>query len=315
MEKLTKENFPRNCSKKQIQYLIHTGAGILRDFIRTGPKFSREEFALKFIPKSNKPTEMCNNLSGKPARLILQVLKSADMIITNKNGIEWTVLYTKKYGSVCGQEHYPFEDDMKGFLISYLENWTRTWYPSGTEESSFKDDIDIDSILGEPGILEPERDDPLKQNNVNDRHAPSGSEESSALTIDNDLDSINTEPGMLDPNSEQNNDGNIYNDCDDTSLNNITVDDSKKILTALTGNSPYDNSDVNIITPPANINNDNESGLSLMESTFPENKLLFIPNLNEQTTVSCLTPNSTAAAGPIARPIAWLKKKLKITAV
>ena len=184
MEKLTKENFPRCCTKKQKQYLIDTGACILRDFIKTSRKFSRDEFARRFIPKSNKPTEMCNNLRGKPARLILQVLKFADMIITNKNGIEWTVLYTQRYGSVCGQEHYPFEDDMKGFLISYLENWTRTWDPSGTKELSFIDDNDIDCIINESGILEPE--DPLKQNNVNDRHcdgnihtAPSGSEESS----------------------------------------------------------------------------------------------------------------------------------------
>ena len=81
----------------------------MRDFIKTSRKFSRDEFARRFIPKSNKPTEMCNNLRGKPARLILQVLKFVDMIITNRNGIEWTVSYTQRYGSVCGQEQYPFE--------------------------------------------------------------------------------------------------------------------------------------------------------------------------------------------------------------
>ena len=145
MEKLTKENFPRCCTKKQKQYLIDTGACILRDFIKTSRKFSRDEFARRFFPKSNKPTEMCNNLRGKPARLILQVLKFADMIITNKYGIEWTVLYTQRYG-VCGQEHYSFEDDMKGFLISYLENWSPKWDPRGPEESSFLTKNDIDSL-------------------------------------------------------------------------------------------------------------------------------------------------------------------------
>ena len=110
---------------------------------------------------------------------------------------------------------------------------------------------------------------------------------------------------MLDPKNpfEQNNDGNIYDDTavdrfDDNSLHDITVDESKQLLTTLTcigNNSPYDDSDVNNVTPPVNINN--ESGKSLKESTFPQNKLLCIPNLNDQTTVSCLTPNSTAAAG------------------
>ena len=89
-------------------------------------------------------------------------------------------------------------------------------------------------------------------------------------------------------------------------MHDITVDESKQLLTTLTcigNNSPYDDSDVNnVITPPVNINN--ESGKSLKESTFPQNELLCFPNLNDQTTVSCLTPNSTAAAGPIA----WLKK-------
>ena len=265
MEKLTKENFPRCCTKKQKQYLIDTGACILRDFIKTSRKLPRDEFARRFFPKSNKPTEMCNNLKGKPARLILQALKFAEMIITNKYGIEWTVLYMQKYGSKCGQEHYSFEDDMKGFLISYLENWTpqqRTWDPSGTKESSFIDDNDIDNILGE---------------------------------------------------LEQNNDGNIYDDTadrfDDNSLHDITVDESKQLLTTLTcigNNSPYDDSDVNNVTPPVNINN--ESGKSLKESTFPQNGLLCIPNLNDQTTVSCLTPNSTAAAGCAC----CLAKKIKI---
>ena len=291
MEKLTKENFPRCCTKKQKQYLIDTGAGILRDFIKTRRKFSRDEFARRFIPKSNKPTEMCNNLRGKPARLILQVLKFADMIITNKYGIEWTVTYTQRYGSDCGQEHYSFEDDMKGFLISYLENWTpqqRTWDPSGTKESSFIDDNDIDKILGEHAILDSEQAYP-----------------------NNDLDSINSEPGMLDPENpfEQNNDGNIYNDTaadrfDDNSLHDITVDESKQLLTTLTcigNNSPYDDSDVNNVTPPVNINN--ESGKSLKKSTFPQNELLSIPNLNDQTTVSCLTPNSAGCNCCLAKKI------------
>ena len=51
-------------------------------------------------------------------------------------------------------------------------------------------------------------------------------------------------------------------------------------------------------------NHNFESGLSLIDSTFPRDKLICFPNLNDHTTVSCLTPNSTAAAGPIA----WLKK-------
>ena len=198
------------------------------------------------------------------------------------------VLYTQRYGSVCGQEHYSFEDDMKGFLISYLENWTRTWDPSGTKESSFIDANDIDSILGEPAILDSEPDYP-----------------------NNDLDSINTEPGMLDPKNpfEQNNDGNIYNDTaadrfDDNSLHDITVDESKQLLTTLTcigNNSPYDDSDDNIVTPTANINN--EPGKSLKESTFPQNGLLCFPNLNDQTTVSCLTPNSAGCNCCLAKKI------------
>ena len=51
-------------------------------------------------------------------------------------------------------------------------------------------------------------------------------------------------------------------------------------------------------------NHNFESSLSLIVSTFPRDKLICFPNLNDHTTVSCLTPNSTAAAGPIA----WLKK-------
>ena len=45
-------------------------------------------------------------------------------------------------------KQYPFENDMEGYLISYLENWLKT---------------DIDSTMNEPGILEPE--DPFEQNN------------------------------------------------------------------------------------------------------------------------------------------------------
>ena len=65
---------------------------------------------------------------------------------------------------------------------------------------------------------------------------------------------------------------------DDNSLQDITVDDSTQLLTAVTriGNSPYDYSDVNNVTPPANSavvtvtnNINNESGISLMDSTFP----------------------------------------------
>ena len=67
-------------------------------------------------------------------------------------------------GGVVGREQYPFvEDDMKGYLISYLENWNRKWDASGTEESSFLE-TGIDSIINDPpGILELE--DSLKQNN------------------------------------------------------------------------------------------------------------------------------------------------------
>ena len=79
-------------------------------------EISRNEFAQTFIPKLNKPNEICINLNGKPAYLILQVLKAAYMIITNRNGIEWTISYMQKYGSAVGQEQYPFEADMEGFL-------------------------------------------------------------------------------------------------------------------------------------------------------------------------------------------------------
>ena len=85
-------------------------------------------------------------LNGKPACLILQVLKAADMIITNRNGIEWPVSNMQKYGSAVGQEQYPFEADMEGFLISYLENWSPKWDPRGPEESSFLTKNDIDSL-------------------------------------------------------------------------------------------------------------------------------------------------------------------------
>ena len=47
-----------------------------------------------------------------------------------------------------------------------------------------------------------------------------------------------------------------------------------------------------------------ESGLSLIDSPFPRDKLICFPNLNDHMTVSCLTPNSTAAVWSIA----WLKK-------
>ena len=74
-----------------------------------------------------------------------------------------------KYCGIVGSEQYPFEADMKDYLISYQENLSQKWDRSGTKESSFMDtDIDSISIINEPGILEPE--DPLKQNNVKDRH-------------------------------------------------------------------------------------------------------------------------------------------------
>ena len=73
-----------------------------------------------------------------------------------------------KYDGVFGSEQYPFEADIKDYLISYLENWSRKWDLSGTKESSFMD-TDIDSIMNESSILEPEN--PLEQNNnVKDRH-------------------------------------------------------------------------------------------------------------------------------------------------
>ena len=56
--------------------------------------------------------------------------------------------YIYKYNDIVGGEQYPFENDMEGYLISYLENWLKT---------------DIDSTMNEPGILEPE--DPFEQNN------------------------------------------------------------------------------------------------------------------------------------------------------
>ena len=81
--------------------------------------------------------------------------------------VEWAVLYMHKYDNVFGSKQYPFEADMKDYLISYLENWSRKWDPNGTKELSFMD-TDIDSIMNESSILEPE--DPLEQNNVKDRH-------------------------------------------------------------------------------------------------------------------------------------------------
>ena len=79
---------------------------------------------------------MCININGKPACLILQVLKAADMIITTRNAIEWTVSYMQKYGSAVGQELYytTFEADIMGLIVRYLENWSPKWEPSGPEE-------------------------------------------------------------------------------------------------------------------------------------------------------------------------------------
>ena len=60
---------------------------------------------------AHRRNEMCTNLNEKstvPVRLILQVLKAAGMIYTNRNGIEWTDLYMHKYGGAVGPEKISF---------------------------------------------------------------------------------------------------------------------------------------------------------------------------------------------------------------
>ena len=86
------------------KYLTDTGANILRNFGLKRSKIPWNKSPQAFIPKLNKPTQMCTNLNGKPACLFLQVMKTAGMIITNRNGFEWTVLYMHKYGGIVGSE-------------------------------------------------------------------------------------------------------------------------------------------------------------------------------------------------------------------
>ena len=66
MEKLTKNKFCR-CYEKE-KYLTDTGDNILQNFGLKRSKIPWNKSARAFIPKLNKPTEMCTNLNGKPAR-------------------------------------------------------------------------------------------------------------------------------------------------------------------------------------------------------------------------------------------------------
>ena len=181
-----------------------------------------------------------------------------------------------KYDGVFGSEQYPFEADIKDYLISYLENWSRKWDLSGTKESSFMD-TDIDSIMNESSILEPEN--PLEQNNnVKDRHC----------------------------------DGNIHAAVVPADDNTLKQNNLNKNTNNYFGEQNY-YSDGNIITPSAHttvviaVNNINHGlGCSLMmDEIFPYNEqFVSFPEVHDQEAVSALTPNSTAdgAAGTFA----WL---------
>ena len=61
MEKLTIKKFPRCYNNNK--YLIDTGGNILRYFGVNRSKIPRNEFDQAFIPKLNKPNEMCTNLN------------------------------------------------------------------------------------------------------------------------------------------------------------------------------------------------------------------------------------------------------------
>ena len=42
------------------------------------------------------------------------------------SGLSCLYIYIYKYNDIVGGEQYPFENDMEGYLISYLENWLKT---------------------------------------------------------------------------------------------------------------------------------------------------------------------------------------------
>ena len=77
-------------------YLITTGASILENL--GDEKLSETEFVKRFIHKKNKPGTPCVNLDGKPARFILRVLKAANMIYVDQNGICCTLEAIDKFG-------------------------------------------------------------------------------------------------------------------------------------------------------------------------------------------------------------------------
>ena len=139
--------------------------------------------------------------------------------------------------------------------------------------------FDIDSIMNEPSILEPE--DPLEQNNVKDRHC----------------------------------DGNIHTavvPADDNTLKRNNVNENANNYF---GEHNY-HSGGNIITPSAHTtvvtaaNNINHGlGRSLMDEIFPYNEqFVCFSEVHDQEAVSALTPTSTASYAA-NKPFAWLRGK------
>ena len=101
------------------KYLINTGASILENVCRN-ETLSEEEFVKRFIHKMNKPGTPCSSADGKPARFILQVLREANMIDRDQDGVYTSTLEAMiRFG---GEEEHNFKDCMTEFIEKFLRD-------------------------------------------------------------------------------------------------------------------------------------------------------------------------------------------------
>ena len=101
------------------KYLINTGASILEN-VHKNETLSEAEFLKRFIHKMNKPGTPCSSADGKPARFILQVLREANMIDRDQDGVYTSTLEAMiRFG---GEEEHNFKDCMTEFIENFLRD-------------------------------------------------------------------------------------------------------------------------------------------------------------------------------------------------
>ena len=124
------------------KYLINTGASILEN-VHKNETLSEAEFLKRFIHKMNKPGTPCSSADGKPARFILQVLREANMIDRDQDGVYTSTLEAMiRFG---GEEEHNFKDCMTEFIEKFLRDNPKP-RKSPRKSCPIKDD-EIDEFL------------------------------------------------------------------------------------------------------------------------------------------------------------------------